>query len=426
MKIALLGYGVEGESAYKYYSRTQPDAQFVIYDNANEPKYSVPSGVEFVGGVNDFHNIDADIVVKTPAIAPDKVSSNGQITSVTREFFARCPAPIIGVTGTKGKGTTCTLIAEILKAAGKNVHLIGNIGTPALDELDKITAEDIVVYELSSFQLWDLGKSPHIAVVLMVDAEHLDVHGDLQEYVKAKANIVSHQSPSDVAIYYADNDTARQIGESSVAMKVPYSIPDSLNIEIDGKEIIKRSDIKLVGQHNLQNIYAAILASWHYSQDTDIIAKVLREFSGLPHRLSFVRELNGVQYYDDSISTTPASTIAALKSFDQPKVLILGGRSKGADFAELAKFLVNTGDTRVILVGAEAEKIQKSFEAAGFTKYKNLGSETGMQTIVKTSREMAGTNSTVLLSPACSSIGMFKNYADRGDQFKAAVEALQP
>lgn len=423
MKIALLGYGVEGESAYKYYSRTQPNAQFVIYDNAEAPKYDIPSGVEFVGSVTDFHDIDADIVVKTPAIAPDKVSSKGEITSVTREFFASCPAPIIGVTGTKGKGTTCTLIYEILKAAGKKVHLVGNIGVPALNELDKIAAEDIVVYELSSFQLWDLDISPHIAVILMVDSEHLDVHADLKDYIMAKSNIISHQTANDMAIYYSDNETSRLIGESAPGKKIPFSVTQGEDIEINSQLIAKKSDVKLVGEHNLQNVYAAILAAWHYTQDTELIADVLRHFTGLPHRLTFVSEVNGVQYYDDSISTTPASTIAALKSFDQPKVVILGGRSKGADFAELAQFLKND-NTKAILVGSEAETIQKSFEAAGFSDYENLGSDVDMKSIVARASELSEDGGVVLLSPACSSIGMFKNYADRGDQFIAAVNEL--
>lgn len=423
MKIALLGYGVEGESAYKYYSRTQPDARFVIYDNSETPKYEIPSGVEFVGGVNEFKNIDADIVVKTPAISPDKVSSNGQITSVTREFFARCPAPIIGVTGTKGKGTTCTLISEMLKAAGKKVHLVGNIGIPALSELDKIEPGDIVVYELSSFQLWDLNRSPHIAVVLMIDSEHLDIHDGLKDYIKAKANIVFHQKPSDIAIYYSDNEAARQIGESSTARKQPFSVPQDQVIEVNEQKIIDKSEIKLVGEHNLQNIYAAILAVWHYTQDTEAMAKVLREFSGLPHRLAFVKEVNGVQYYDDSISTTPASTIAALISFSRPKVVILGGHSKDADFTELTKFMLHS-NTKVILVGEEAQRIQDSFEQAGFSNFENLGSDTDMQTIVNRASEISEPGGLVLLSPACASFGMFKNYADRGDQFIDAVNNL--
>lgn len=424
MKIALLGYDVENAGAYKYLKKKYPDARFVVYDQRTEPARDLPEGVEFVGGRTDFRGIEADISVRTPGIALSKIQVSGQITTATKLFFDDCTAPIIGVTGTKGKGTTCTLIYEILKAAGKKTFLVGNIGNPALDIIDQITPDSIVVYELSSFQLWDLNKSPHIAVVLMVDAEHLDVHDGLRDYIVAKTNIVSHQNQNDIAIYYNDNETSRLIGEKSPAKKIPFTVIDSDSIEVNGQAIISRSEVKLIGDHNLQNIYAAISAVWHYTQDTEVIASVLRTFAGLPHRLAYIGEVGGVQYYDDSISTTPASTIAALKAFSQKKVVILGGRSKGADFMELAKFLKNS-DTKAILVGTEAETIQTSFVQVGFSNYQNLGSNTNMEQIVKLASDIAQEGDVVLLSPACSSVGMFKNYADRGDQFIAAVKNLQ-
>lgn len=420
MKIALLGYGVEGESAYKYYSRIQPDAEFVVYDNASMSKHDIPDGIKFIGEVESFHDVDADIVVKTPAIVPSQVSSRGEITSVTREFFDKCPAQIIGVTGTKGKGTTCTLIAKILKASGKKVWLVGNIGTPALDILDELKPEDIVVYELSSFQLWDLKKSPHIAVVLMIEPEHMDVHENLEDYIGAKNNITAYQNPDDVAIYYDQNDTSRQIAELSSGKKIPYHIETGDDIVVNSQKIIAKNEVGLIGQHNLENIYGAINASWQITQNVDAIASAIRDFKGLPHRLEFVREVDGVKYYDDSISTTPSSAIAALNSFEQPKVIILGGRSKGADFSELALALVRA-DVQAILIGAEAKTIAQSCKNAGFSNFEILGS-TNMSEIVTQAGSIAKEGSIVLLSPACSSVGMFKNYEDRGDQFKTAVK----
>ncbi|MDO8335340.1 MAG: UDP-N-acetylmuramoyl-L-alanine--D-glutamate ligase [Candidatus Saccharibacteria bacterium] len=425
MKIALLGYDVENASAYQYLKLKYPDARFTIYDQRENPAREIPDGVEFVGGLKDFQGIEADISVRTPGVALSKVQVSGELTTATKLFFDKCPAPIIGVTGTKGKGTTCTLIYEILKAAGKKVFLVGNIGTPALDIIDQVTPDSIVVYELSSFQLWDLDKSPHIAVLLMIDSEHLDVHADLKDYIKAKSNIIAHQTSNDIAIYYNDNETSRLIGESAPGKKVPFTaLVSEGNITIEGKVVAHSiRDVKLVGKHNLQNVYAAITAAWHYTQDTEIIASVLRNFTGLPHRLTFVSQVGDVQYYDDSISTTPASTIAALKSFHQPKVVILGGRSKGADFSELAHYLT-TDNVKAILVGGEADNLQASLQQAGFSNFENLGSDTDMQAIVKRASELVESGGVVLLSPACSSIGMFKNYADRGDKFISAVKSL--
>ncbi len=424
MKIALLGYGVEGESAYKYYSRTQPDAQFLIYDNAEQPKYDIPSGVEFVGSVADFYDIDADIVVKTPAISPDKVSSTGKITSVTREFFDKCPAPIIGVTGTKGKGTTCTLIYEILKAAGKKVFLVGNIGAPALDILADVTADSIVIYELSSFQLWDLEKSPHIAVILMIDSEHLDVHADLKDYIMAKSNIISHQLPNDMAIYYSDNDTSRLIGEATVAKKVPFNVPDDENVEVDGQKIINRSDIKLIGEHNLQNVYAAILATWHYTQDVGIISSVLRKYRGLPHRLEIVAEKKGVTFVNDSFSSAPSSTIAAIRSFTQPEILIAGGFDRGLQYDDLAKSIVDQKNIKkVLLIGQTKMKVANSLDKLQWDNY--LIDETNdFKSIVQSAVQLASRGDVVLLSPGCPSFDMFKNFTERGEEFRKLVGEL--
>ncbi|HEY0894153.1 MAG TPA: Mur ligase family protein, partial [Cellvibrio sp.] len=192
MNIALLGYGVEGQSAYKYYSRLHPDATFTVYDSQPQPTVQLPEGVKFVGGLKDFKGITADLAVRSPSIPPWQIQVTGEVTSVTREFLKKCPAPVIGVTGSKGKGTTCSMIKAMFDATTKKAWLVGNIGVGALDVLDQIQPRDVVVYEMSSFQLWDCDVSPHVAVVLGIEPEHLDIHKDFEDYVMAKGNIAKH------------------------------------------------------------------------------------------------------------------------------------------------------------------------------------------------------------------------------------------
>jgi len=425
MKIAIVAFGVEGQASYEYYSK-DPTNDITIFDQ--NPDLIAPEGVKTVLGPDAFtHLEDYDLILRSPPIAPDSLHTQGKIWSVTNEFFAQCPADIIGVTGSKGKGTTSSLIASILEAAGYKVWLLGNIGIPALSVLDQIQADDIVVYELSSFQLWDLQKSPSTAVVLFIEQEHLDVHKDMADYVAAKANIAKHQTTSDILIYNRENEYATSIAQSSSAIKIGY--PGSLTTHLkddsfyNGEQFLCSTDaLQLKGQHNLSNATAAIDAIWKYTQDPLCIEAGLRAFKGLPHRLSYVTTVDGVDYYDDSIATTPASAIAALRAFDQPKVIILGGSSKGSDFSELAQELLKH-EVQAILIGDEAPVIASALEAAGFTSFETIEQATAT-TFVEKAHELATPGSVVLLSPSAASFGLFKNYADRGDQFTAAVRAL--
>ena len=429
MNIALLGYGVEGESAYKYYRAKYPDAVIVAYDQHAEPKNTLPADVKFVGGVSDFKGIDADLAVKTPPIAPWNVEVTGEVTTITREFIKQCPAPVVGVTGTKGKGTTSSLIKSILDAAGKKTWLVGNIGVGALDVLDQISSEDIVVYELSSFQLWDLDVSPHIAVVLGIEPEHLDVHKDFEDYLGAKANIAVHQSRDDVVIYKADNQYAEDIARQATSTMIAYPHQDGAHVAEGkfyyGDQVLCSVDVlKLPGAHNQDNTCAAIEAVWPWVQDGETIARGLAAFTGLPHRLKLVRELDGVKYYDDSIATTPGSAIAALAAFEQPKVIILGGSYKGATYDELAAKVAESDVRQVILIGSEASNIEAAMKSKGVTHYKNLGLTVTMTDIVNEAKAAAQSGDVIVLSPSCASFDMFKSYADRGEQFIRAVEAL--
>lgn len=428
MRIAIAGYGVEGEENYRYWS-TQGEHEITIVDERADAGNTYPHGAETILGPNVFKNLQGyDLVVRTAGLAPYKISTDGKIWSGTNEFLAHCPAPIIGVTGSKGKGTTSSLIASILEAAGKKVWLVGNIGLPALSVLSKIQPDDIVVYELSSFQLWDVEKSPHTAVVLFIEREHLDVHRNMDEYVEAKAQIARHQKSDDILIYNIYNQFSQRIAENSPAIKVGFPSEDTAHVRdgyfYNGEQALCSVDVlRIKGEHNQENAVAAIDAVWEYTQDPVAIATGLGAFKGLPHRLAYVATVNGVEYYDDSIATTPTSAIAALRAFPQQhKVIILGGSYKGSDFTDLGKELTRH-EVRAILIGDVAQSIANACEEAGFRNYEILENVTA-QSFTRRAAELARPGGVVLLSPASASFGIFKNYVDRGEKFIAAVQSL--
>ncbi|HMI09884.1 MAG TPA: UDP-N-acetylmuramoyl-L-alanine--D-glutamate ligase [Candidatus Saccharimonadales bacterium] len=430
MKIAIAGYGLEGKSNYAYFA-SQGDVTIV---DERESIDDLPSGVPTILGESAFEKLsDFDLVVRTASLAPDKIKTNGKVWSATNEFFAKCSGTIIGVTGSKGKGTTCSLIANILREADQTVHLIGNIGVPALDVLDKVKPEDIIVYELSSFQLWDLEKSPAVAVVLMIEPDHLDIHADFEEYIAAKSNIRRYQTAKDICFYHPTNKFSRQIADMNEYPNAhPYNDPtDDMSVYVEEGDFVEDNCVicpldalQLPGKHNIDNACAAINAAMSgFGADRDAVERGLRAFHGLDHRLKFVRELEGRLYYDDSIATTPGSAVAAIKAFEQPKVVILGGSSKGATFEEVAKAADGNNVRCAILIGDEANKIEQEFSLTNVPTV-NLGSGVTMNQIVKAARDQSQEGDVVILSPACASFGMFKSYSDRGDQFIAAVEAL--
>lgn len=427
MKIALLGYGVEGESAYRYYSRMYPDAFFTVLDNAMDAKNTLPENVEFRGGVDNFLDIDADIVVRTPAINPEKISSRGIVTSVTKEFFEKCPAPIIGVTGTKGKGTTCTLIAKMLGVAGKKVWLVGNIGVSALDIISDVEPDDIVVYELSSFQLWDLEKSPETAVILLIEPDHLNVHKDFEDYVMAKGNITRYQQKSDLVVYHPTNEQSKKIALLSAGVKKRYQTEEGAYIKHDSiyintEEVCAISDVALPGVHNLENVCAAVTAVWSYTNDIDAIAHAIRSFTGLPHHIEKVREFEEVTYYDDSYSSAFAATLAAVKSFTQPIILIVGGFDRGIDVTPFVEQLAQQQNLKhIVAVGQTRELLVSLLYRSGMNVTEVNG---GMDTIVKTAQREASPGDVVLLSPGFASFDQYKNFIDRGEKFQKEVGSL--
>ena len=444
MKIALIGFGLEAKSAYDYFKSIDQNITFEIYDENSKSKIELPNGVKFFGDFHDFSKIQADLIVRTPAVNPSRLPKSAKITSVTNLFFEKCPAPIIGVTGSKGKGTVSSFIAEILRAAGLKVYLVGNIGLPALNELSEIQKDDAVIYELSSFQLWDAQKSPHIAVLNNLEVDHLDVHDGFEDYVAAKMNIAKNQTENDFFIFNAENPivlkNVENLKNQLKAELQPFQDYNLAHIQENhflwGNEVLFETDIlKIPGEHNQKNACAAMIATFDFLREKgfeieeifDFWREGLSKFAGLPHRLKFVREFEGVRFYDDSIATTPGSAIAALNSFEKPKILILGGSNKGADLSELIEKIAKMPEQelrKVILMGAESEKLAQKLISSGFERFINLGAKTNMQEVVKTAFENAKSGNVVILSPAHASFDMFKSYIDRGEQFVENVNLL--
>lgn len=414
MKIALAGFGQEGRASFEYWNR---DGNVLTVVDERETA-DVPNGTETITGSDAFSKLaDFDLIIRSPGINPRKLPYGDKVWSATNEFFEKCPAPIIGVTGTKGKGTTSSLITSVLRAAGKTVHLVGNIGTPALLELSSIASTDLVVFELSSFQLWDIKRSPHVAVILGIEADHLDVHDDFEDYVNAKANIARYQTDADRVIFNKNNDIAARIVEAALSDKVAY--PDQSIMDTYAPSLV------IPGRHNVENAAAAVAATQEYVTDFAVISAGLAAFTGLPHRIKFIREAAGVLYYDDSYSSAPAASIAALKSFDAPRIIILGGYDKHANFDELARYVANTENVKAVLIGQTKDRIAAVFRSVGIdeARYEALNT-TNFSEIVSHVASMARNGDVVLLSPGSASFDMFKNFTDRGEQFTKLVTEL--
>lgn len=451
-KIALLGFGVENRAMLPYV--LEQGAQVTVLDK-NEELTDLPAGVASVLGPDYMESLtDYDIVFRSPGIPylSKQIQAAKQagvtITSQTKYFLEQCPAPVIGVTGTKGKGTTSSLIKTILDAARKagevpgNVYLAGNIGQPPIGLLKMVTEKDWVILELSSFQLQDVTTSPDIAVVLNITVDHLDHHRDEAEYISAKKNIARYQTPGDSLVINLDSLTSMLFADESPAQAYFFSRVKSVDqgafverrlgddvvmLRLPGqpdREVCKIADVKLVGAYNLENVTAAVTAAALAGATVDSIRTGVTSFTGLPHRLQLVGEANGVSYYDDSKSTTPDSTVAAIMAFDRPITLIVGGSSKGADFTELVETIPGSTVENIICIGQEGERLMELFMDTGLSQTVVQGGST-MRKIVELAASMASPDSVVLLSPAAASFDMFANAEDRGNQFQAAVHTLR-
>ena len=401
-------------------------------------------GCELHLGADYLKDLDADVIFRTPGLRPDVpeiaacVDRGAVLTSEMEVFFEVCPCTIIAVTGSDGKTTTTTIIAELLKAAGKRVWVGGNIGHPLLCEADGMLATDYAVLELSSFQLMTMKHSPHIAVVTNLAPNHLDVHRDMAEYVAAKENIFRHQSGEDVAVFNADNDITAEQSHRAPGRARLFSRQDEVadGVFLRGEDIVCRSgghergvmttgDIKIPGVHNVENYMAAIAAVDGLVPD-EVIRRFAREFGGVEHRIELVRTYRGVRYYNDSIASSPSRTIAGLRSFREKVILIAGGYDKHIPFDVLGPEIVEHVKL-LVLCGATADKIRAAVEnAPGYQPGKpEIRDVTPFTAAVEAARDRAQPGDVVTLSPACAAFDQFKNFAERGKFFKSIVNGWQ-
>jgi UDP-N-acetylmuramoylalanine--D-glutamate ligase len=393
-----------------------------------------------------------DLIIVNPAVPPTSPylklakKRNIPLETETNLFFQICPAPIIGITGSNGKTTTAYLISEIMKNSGYRVWLGGNVGKESLlEKTGQINKQDIVVLELSSFQLdalKQIGKSPHIGVVTNITPNHLDRHRTMRNYINAKKSILRHQDKSDYAILNYDDREVRRWSRKSRGKTIYFSRRkhsydgafthnNKFYISANGNKriICDISDTRLLGDFNRENIAAALAVAGIFNISAAHLAKVIRTFPGVEHRLEFVSEINGVKYYNDSIATNPASTIGAINAVAGHLHLILGGYDKQLPFDELSRVIIRNYQRikSIILIGATTDKIEDALLKYGpchLQKNIALLRTESLTEAVRLAKLIAKSGDTVLLSPACASFDMFRNFAERGTLFKEIVQSL--
>ena len=395
-------------------------------------------------GADYLEGLNQDVIFRTPGMRPDVPQllaareKGSVITSEMEVFFDVCPCSIIAVTGSDGKTTTTTMIAELLRASGRTVHVGGNIGKPLLAEAGDMDSSDSVVLELSSFQLMTMKKSPHICVVTNLSPNHLDMHKGMEEYVASKENIFLYQSENDVAVFNLDNDITREQASRAKGAVRLFSRRGAVKngVYLRGEEIVRcrdgvetvvmtTADIKLPGIHNAEN-YMAAVAALDGLVDDETIRAFAREFGGVEHRIELVRTLDGVRYYNDSIASSPTRTIAGLRSFNEKLILIAGGYDKNIPFDELGPEVVERVKV-LVLCGATADKIRTAVESApGYEAGKPvIVSASNLTEATELARRYAVEGDVVTLSPACASFDQFPNFMARGKAFKNIVNSWQ-
>ena len=448
-KVAIIGIGVSNLPLLEYFYDL--NARVTIFDSKESNQISVEAmqkiekyGFEFIGGKDSLSGLKGfDIIFRSPSCMPDRpelveaVENGAVLTSEIEMVLKLAPCKVIGVTGTEGKTTTTTLINEIVKKSGRKTYLGGNMGKPIFTKIRNIKPENIIILELSSFQLSDMDISPDISVVTNIYPDHLNVHKSYEEYREAKKNIFEYQSENGIVVLNYDNEFTREFAKEANGKVIFFSSKEKLDDgfiydKADGtvkycedgvrRHIIKKEDIKLRGIHNYENICAA-LAATSSIVDVDTQIKAIEEFTGVEHRLEFVRELNNVKWYNDSIGTSPASTIAGLNSFDEDIILLAGGSDKGLDYEEVGKTIARKVRA-LILTGPTSEKIENATKQALNGKSIEIYYTSNMQESVNLAKDIAKAGDVVLLSPASASFDLYKNFEDRGHQFKDCVNSL--
>ena len=402
-------------------------------------------GAGFSLGENYLDEIfKCDIIFRTPGmyynspVLTEARSKGIVVTSEMEVFFDLCPCKIYAVTGSDGKTTTTTLISELLQESGKTVYKGGNIGRALLPLIEQINDDDAAVVELSSFQLISMRKAPDTAVITNIAPNHLDVHGTMEEYIDSKKNLIAHQNAFSKTVLNLDNEATNALSPIVRGRLVKFSrlsVPEygsfldnngNLCYNDGGKVtvIMNKSDIRIPGIHNVENYLTAIAAVWG-EVSTEAMIKVAREFNGVEHRIEFVRELDGVKYYNDSIATSPTRVMAGLNSFDRKLIVIAGGYDKKIPFEPMAK-LVNEKVKALILLGITADKIEKA--VTGYEGYSEdnlkIYRVSTLEEAVAKARELAVNGDVITLSPACASFDMYPNFEARGNHYKNIVKEL--
>ena len=440
-KIVILGFGVEGKSTYEFIRKYLPNIPLVIrYSKSaldEETKYlNRDKNLKFVIGDTYLDGIEScDIILKSPGVSFKNIDISkfkDKITSQLELFLEYSKSFTIGITGTKGKSTTSSLIYEILKINGKDAELLGNIGTPIFDEIDRIKESTITVLEISSHALQYIKKSPNISILLNLFEEHLDHYKSFEEYGEAKFNILKFQKDNDIAIFNLDNNQMRDKGykykESDYAVtlnNVKNDITDNTIYKKDdyiycnNKPIYNVNDKrKLKGDHNLNDIMFCLAVSNILELDIKKTINTINEFNTLEHRLEFVGEYDDVEYYNDSIATIPEATIESIKALENVNTLIVGGNDRGVNQNNLIHFLVKSDVQNIICLPKTGEYIYKGLKQSN----KNIFEVKEMKEAVNIAKKVTKKNSICLLSPAASSYGYFKNFKERGNVFKKYVK----
>ena len=446
-QVAIIGMGVSNIPLLDYfYDKNAKVTVFStnvlsdeIMEKINKYRYEVELGEDNLSRLKGF-----DIIFRSPSALPTKhefqsaVKKGAILTSEIEMVLKLAPCKMIGVTGTEGKTTTTSLIYEICKKAGYNCFLGGNIGKPIFTKINQMKPEDIVILELSSFQLMGMTVSPNIAVVTNIFPDHLNVHKSYEEYQDAKKSIFRNQTEEGIVILNKDNEITEKFADEVKGKTIFFSSTKKLKNGYvydredgfikkctDGKceKILNKNDIKLRGIHNYENICAALAATETVASKEAQIEAV-KNFKGVEHRLEFVREIDGVKYYNDSIGTSPASTIAGLNAFDENIILLAGGSDKGLDYKEIGEVIAKKVGT-LILTGPTAQKIEEATkQALSEEKSIEIIHTNNLEESVKVAKEKAKEGDIVLLSPASASFDSFKNFEERGNYFKTLVNNL--